>query len=73
MVLRNVPLIVFALDRNGVFTVSEGKGLEALGLRGGEVVGQSIFDACRDLPDLLENVRRALAGETTAWTTELPD
>nr|CAA9295142.1 hypothetical protein AVDCRST_MAG63-4717 [uncultured Armatimonadetes bacterium] len=70
-VLRNVPLIVFALDRHGVFTVSEGKGLEALGLRGGEVVGRSVFDVYQDVPDVLENVRRALAGEITAWTAEL--
>ncbi len=70
-VLRNVPLIVFGLDRNGVFTISDGKGLEALGLRGGEVVGQSVFTVYRDAPDVLENVRRALAGEITAWTAEL--
>jgi PAS domain S-box-containing protein len=70
-VIRDVPLIVFALDRNGVFTLSEGRGLESLGLRGGEVVGRSVFEVYRDFPDLLHNVRRALAGEITAWTTEL--
>ena len=33
--VSNVPVILFAVDRAGVFTLSEGKGLEALGAQPG--------------------------------------
>ena len=72
-VINNAPIVVFALDRNGVFTLSEGMGLRALGLAPGEAVGRSVFDMYRDYPSILDSVRRALAGEEVASTAELPD
>ena len=54
----------FAIDRNGFFTFSDGKGLAALGLKPGEIVGQSIFDLYADHPGFLEIVNRALNGES---------
>lgn len=57
------PVIIFATDKNGIFTLSEGKGLHALGLKAGEVVGKSIFDVYEDSPKILADIRRALAGE----------
>ncbi|MFL7791763.1 MAG: hypothetical protein AB8I69_06450, partial [Anaerolineae bacterium] len=39
-VISNAPIILFALDREGKFTLSEGKGLEALGFQPGEHVGR---------------------------------
>ena len=62
--VANMPVVLFALDRDGVFTHSEGKGLQALGLKPGEVVGRSVHDLYGDHPDILDHVRRALAGET---------
>ena len=47
-VISNSPIIIWALDNKGVFTLSEGKGLAALGLEPGQVVGQSIFDIYAD-------------------------
>ena len=41
---------VFSLDADGIFTTSEGKGLETLGLAPGQVVGQSMFDLYADDP-----------------------
>jgi PAS domain S-box-containing protein len=63
-VVENVPLVQFALDADGVFTLSEGKGLEVLGLRPGEVVGRSVYDVYREYPQITADARRALAGET---------
>jgi PAS domain S-box-containing protein len=63
-VIANAPIVLAALDRDGVFTLSEGKGLAALGVKPGEHVGQSIFDVYRDQPDVLAYVRRALGGES---------
>lgn len=65
------PVVLWAIDQNGIFTLSEGKGLEALGLRPGQVVGQSVFDVYRDYPDLLAAVRRALMKETCSETHEV--
>lgn len=61
-ILDNAPLILFALDRSGVFTLSTGRGLHALGLRSGQVVGASVFEVYRDAPWILEQCRRTLAG-----------
>ena len=57
------PVVLFALDQKGVFTFSAGKGLQDLGLRPGEVVGQSVFELYHDNPETLDHARRALAGE----------
>jgi diguanylate cyclase (GGDEF)-like protein/PAS domain S-box-containing protein len=62
-VISHSPIVMWALDKDGVFTLSEGLGLESLGLKPGEVVGQSIFDIYADYPEILDDIRRALAGE----------
>ena len=43
-VLANTPVVIFATDAQGVFTLSEGKGLSAAGLSPGEVVGKSALE-----------------------------
>jgi len=63
-VVSSASLILFALDQNGIFTLSEGEGLKALGWKSGEMVGRSVFDIYADNPEVLTNIRRALAGET---------
>ena len=65
-VVTSLPVIVFSLDRSGVFTLSEGRGLAGLGQRPGEVVGRSVFDVYRDVPALCDSVRRALLGEAVS-------
>jgi PAS domain S-box-containing protein len=72
-VVANTPLILFALDSQGVFTLSEGKGLDVLGVKPGEVVGQSLFDIYRDEPQILSNIRRALSGEAVTHVVEVND
>jgi len=69
-VVTNVPIVIFAVDRNGVFTLSEGKGLATLGLQPGEAVGLSVFDVYRDVPMITESIRRALQGETLNTVVE---
>jgi PAS domain-containing protein len=39
----DAPVIVFAFDSDGIFTMSEGRRLDVLGLAAGEVVGRSVF------------------------------
>jgi two-component system, cell cycle sensor histidine kinase and response regulator CckA len=71
--VSKAPLIFFALDSTGVFTVSEGRALEKFGLRPGEVVGQSVFHLYDKYPNVMQQVRRALAGEEFFSITELAD
>ena len=63
-VISSVPIVLFAWDAQGTFVLSEGKGLEALGLEPGAVVGRSAFDVYAAAPEVLADARRALAGET---------
>jgi PAS domain S-box-containing protein len=79
-VLNNAPITIFALDSQGVFTLSEGKGLEQTGLKPGENVGVSALDLYASLAVALpgsetlsglEVIRRVMAGETLTGITEL--
>ena len=63
VVVDNSPIILFALNDSGIFTLSEGKGLESLGHKPSEMLGKSMFDVYRGVPGIDENVRAALDGE----------
>ena len=63
-VVASASLILFATDTNGVFTLCEGEGLKSLSLEAGELVGQSVFEVYADSPQVGENIRRALKGES---------
>ena len=62
-VVENAQPVVFMLDEEGTFLLSEGEDLEALGLQPGEVVGQSVFDLYAEKTEILEAVQSALDGE----------
>jgi PAS domain S-box-containing protein len=62
-VINSSPLVLWTLDREGIFTASEGQGLQALGLQPGQIVGRSIFDVYAEHPDLIAMAQRVLAGE----------
>jgi PAS domain S-box-containing protein len=68
-VMDSAPIVLYMFDRQGRFMMSEGNGLEALGLKPGEVVGCSIYDLYQDQPSVLNFVDRALMGEATAAVT----
>ncbi|MCX7622487.1 MAG: diguanylate cyclase [Thermomicrobium sp.] len=64
--LRQLPAIVWTVDRDLVFTSSEGSGLAHLGLKPGQVVGRSLYEYFgTDDPDYLpiRLHRLALAGD----------
>ncbi|MBI5928060.1 MAG: GAF domain-containing protein [Chloroflexi bacterium] len=70
-VLGAVPVILFSYDQNGVFTLSEGSGLQAQGLTSGQLVGASLFEAYKDNPDFLAASERALQGEAFVATADI--
>jgi PAS domain S-box-containing protein len=63
-VIAHAPVCLFALDSRGVVTLAEGKGLQNFGIKPGELVGQSVFELYGSSPVIVENTRRALAGES---------
>lgn len=73
--LRNVtnsaPVILFMLGLDGVFTVSEGRGLEKIGAAGGDFVGQCLYDV---LPPgasgHASKIARAISGEEISTEEE---
>ena len=69
-VVADAPLVLFELDSKGVFTLSEGRGLKALGLTPGQVVGRSVFELYAHNEAVLDSIRRAMAGECFSVMTE---
>ncbi|MEE8397049.1 MAG: PAS domain S-box protein, partial [bacterium] len=69
MVLANAPIILYALDADGIITLSEGRELASVGRKPGEVVGESVFEVFQHLPDRIAHLRRGLAGE--AFTADV--
>lgn len=70
-VATNVPVMLFALDRDGVFTFAAGQGLAAIGLTPEQIVGRPVFALFAEVPRLLDDVRRALAGEDCMAVAEV--
>ena len=66
VVVNNAPIIISGIDKNGIYTLSEGKGLESRGRQPGEVVGRSVFDINRSDPEVLDSVQRAIQGENVS-------
>ncbi|HSB61380.1 MAG TPA: PAS domain-containing protein [Vicinamibacteria bacterium] len=70
-VLDSAPLALLAIDRSGTLTLAEGKELERMGFPPAALRGETAFDRFRELPWLVEPLRRALAGESAAMAGEL--
>jgi PAS domain S-box-containing protein len=69
--VNHAPLVIFAVDRQGTFTLGEGSALAKLGISPGQLTGQSLFELYRDHPRIVSNVKRALAGESFTDVVEL--
>src|SRR4051812_48592759 len=63
-VLAHMPIVIFAYNRDGLITLSEGRGLERMGFRPSELVGKNVLEMYRDDPDMLGPTLRALRGES---------
>lgn len=72
-VVSQLSVVFWAVDLDGVFILSEGRALRALGLRPGQVVGQSALELYAHLPAVVQSIQRALSGETFSerlWVNE---
>lgn len=72
-VIDHAPIMLWAIDHEGIYTLSEGKGLVTVGRRPGEAVGQSVFDLFKGQPAMLGFAERALAGEAVTDIITIAD
>lgn len=70
-VIDHSPVILYAINQQGVITLLEGKGLQVLGLQSGQGVGQSLEVVWHSQPAVQAHIRRALAGEAHAQTVQV--
>ncbi|MEX0785407.1 MAG: PAS domain S-box protein [Dehalococcoidia bacterium] len=62
-VTKNAPVVLIALDREGVVTLAEGKSLDDLGVTPEQLLGRSALEMFQGAPDVHDAIARALKGE----------
>lgn len=70
-IINGVPIILFAVNSQGVITFEDGQALQVLGFRPGEHQGQTVAQAYPGFQELLLHSRRALAGEAFSAQLDL--
>jgi diguanylate cyclase (GGDEF)-like protein/PAS domain S-box-containing protein len=68
--VTRAPVLMWTVSSDGVFTALEGRSLTELRLTAEDVVGRSIADVYRDMPEVLPYYETALAGEPAEATIE---
>jgi len=69
--INRLPVLIFALDKNGNVTVAEGSGWQKILQTFPNLIGKNIRDFLNQFPELLEVIQRALKGERFATTINL--
>lgn len=72
-IITYAPLFIWALDRKGIFTFSDGRGMEKIGLTPGRAVGKSIFELFAGNEPVIDITRRVLSGEFVSDTVHFKD
>lgn len=62
-IVANAQAIIFMIDQDFKFLVSEGKVLSVLGLKPGQVVGMSALEIYKDYPDVIAGLKNAMFGK----------
>lgn len=57
------PLLMLELDKDGVYTYSDGKALKVSSVEPGQLVGSSVFEVFATFPEFLAAVRTAINGK----------
>ncbi|HVM47588.1 MAG TPA: PAS domain S-box protein [Candidatus Acidoferrum sp.] len=69
--VNSAPIALLAADAQGTITVQDGQALAAMGVKPGEHLRRPVTEVYQDHPVVLDNVRRALAGEEFSSVVEL--
>jgi diguanylate cyclase (GGDEF)-like protein/PAS domain S-box-containing protein len=70
-VVSSAPVVLFAIDQQHVFTMAEGRGLEALNVTSEYVVGSSMHAIMKNVDAFFNAVERTLAGEEVVGTVKI--
>ena len=70
-IVSHSPIILFAMDANGVFTLFEGKGVEKLGADKSKIIGRSIASYDKIFPQINDIFAKAMNGEEVTTILEL--
>lgn len=57
-----MPMIFYAINNKGLFTLSGGRGLQKLGLQPGQVVGYNVNTMYKNEPEILADINTAFQG-----------
>jgi PAS domain S-box-containing protein len=70
-VVAHSPIILFAFDSEGVFTLFEGKGVENLGADKNRIIGKSIHSYRKMFPQIMDIYEKTMRGEEVTTVLEL--
>ncbi|GAB2534875.1 response regulator [Rufibacter soli] len=70
-VINGAPIILWAVDQEGIFTMARGKGLSLIGRQEQESVGTSLFEAYSEFQPVLTCARRTLQGHPSTCTVNI--
>lgn len=70
-VIANIPVVLFAIDKNLQFTLSEGLGLEKLHLEPSQVVGQRVDIMYAEHPEIISGCKETLRGIPQSFQSDL--
>ena len=71
--LQGAPLILFATDRNGVFTLLEGEIIRGTGMNPDGLIGHKLEDLFPNKDEAIENINRAIGGQRFTATVHFDD
>lgn len=70
-VTQGAPLMLFALDREGVYTLAQGKAFESMVGEPADRIGRSVFECFSEESGVPGYVRRTLSGEDVLAVVEV--
>lgn len=71
--VANLPMILFAFDGQGKFTIAEGGRVREIERHRGTLIGQSCAEVFHDTPEIVTRCERALHGEGFSGTVAFPN
>jgi PAS domain S-box-containing protein len=69
-IVANSPIVLFAIDPAGNFTLFQGKGIDSLNIDPDKIIGSSVYQPDNTLPLSTTDFQLALAGHETISTVE---
>ena len=72
-VISGAPIILWAIDTAGTYTMCRGNGLSLIGLQQDELVNGNAFEVFKEYSIVLACMRRALVGHLSKCTIQMQD